>query len=79
MTSLQLYYRTRTQVYTVFLRSDAVATVYFTALFVRLLFEDGVYFFGKPRDINSLNFCNEFNPLTPTRMRRNRSRGYERS
>ena len=37
---------------TVFLRSDAAATIYFAAHFVRLLFEGGVYFFGKPQDIN---------------------------
>ena len=38
--------------YTVFLRSDAAATIYFTVRFVRLLFEGGIYFFGKPGDIN---------------------------
>ena len=38
--------------HTVFLRSDAAATIYFTAHFVRLLFEGGVYFFGKPGNIN---------------------------
>ena len=37
---------------TIFLRSDAMATIYFTARFVWLLFEGGVYFFGKPGDIN---------------------------
>ena len=37
---------------TVFLRSDAAATIYFTARFVRLLFEGSVYFYGKPGDIN---------------------------
>ena len=37
---------------TVFLRSDAAATIYFAGRFVRLLFEGGVYFFGKPGDIN---------------------------
>ena len=37
---------------TVFLRSDAAATIYFAARSVRLLFEGGVYFFGKPRDLN---------------------------
>ena len=36
---------------TVFLQSDAVATIYFAAHFVRLLFEGGIYFFGKPGDI----------------------------
>ena len=40
-------------IYTVFLQSDAAATIYFTARFVRLLFEGGVYFFGKPGDINN--------------------------
>ena len=29
------------------------ATIYFAARFVRLLFEGGVYFFGKPGDINN--------------------------
>ena len=29
-----------------------MATIYFTASVVRLLFEGGVYFFGKPEDIN---------------------------
>ena len=38
--------------YTVFLQSDAAATIYFTVCFVRLLFKGGVYFFGKPGDIN---------------------------
>ena len=33
--------------HTVFLRSDAVATIFFCCL----LFEGGVYFFGKPPDI----------------------------
>ena len=42
----------RRLVYIVFLRSDTVATIYFTASVVRLLFEGGVYFFGKPGDIN---------------------------
>ena len=37
---------------TVFLRSDTVATIYFTAGFVQLLFEGGIYFFGKPGDIH---------------------------
>ena len=37
---------------TVFLQSDATATIYFTTCFMQLLFEGGVYFFGKPRDIN---------------------------
>ena len=31
-------------------RSDAVATIFFAARFVRLLFEGGVHFFGKPGD-----------------------------
>ena len=35
---------------TIYLRSDAVATIYFAACFVWLLFEGGVYFFGKLRD-----------------------------
>ena len=39
-------------IHTVFLRSDAAATSYFAAHFVRLLFEGSVYFFGKPGDIN---------------------------
>ena len=44
--------------YTIFLRSDAAATIYFAAHFVWLLFdcgytiEGGVYFFGKPGDTN---------------------------
>ena len=38
--------------YTVFLQSDATATIYFAACFMWLLFEGGVYFFGKPGDIN---------------------------
>ena len=37
---------------TVFLQSEAAATIHFAARFVRLLFEGGVYFFGKPGDIN---------------------------
>ena len=37
---------------TVFLRSDAVATVYFAACFVWLLFKGGVDFFAKPGEIN---------------------------
>ena len=37
--------------HTVFLRSDAAATIIFAARFVRL-FEGSVYFFGKPGDIN---------------------------
>ena len=37
---------------TVFLQSDAAATIYFAARFMRLLFEGGVYSFGKPGDIN---------------------------
>ena len=42
-----------TERHTVFLRSDAAATIYFTACFVLLLFEGGVYYpFGKPGDIN---------------------------
>ena len=48
--------------YTVFLRSDATATMYFAACFVRLLIEGGIYFFGKPGDINdgwiSMYECN---------------------
>ena len=39
--------------HTVFLRSDATATIYFAARFVQLLFEGGIYFFGKPGDINN--------------------------
>ena len=38
--------------YTIFLRSDAAATIYFASCFVRLLFEGGIYFFRKPGDIN---------------------------
>ena len=38
--------------HTVFLQSDAAATICFTAHFVWLLFEGGIYFFGKPGDIN---------------------------
>ena len=34
--------------YTVFLQSDAAATIYFTTHFVRLLFEGTIYLFGKP-------------------------------
>ena len=37
---------------TVFLQSDAMATVYFAACFMWLLFEGNVYFFGKPGGIN---------------------------
>ena len=37
---------------TVFLQSNAVATIYSAAGFVWLLFEGGVYFFGKSGDIN---------------------------
>ena len=37
---------------TVFLRSGTTATVYSLFVFVRLLFEGGVYFFGKPAYIN---------------------------
>ena len=29
-----------------------MATIYFAARFVRLLFKGGIYFFGKPGDIN---------------------------
>ena len=36
----------------VFLRSDTAATIYFAAHFVWLLFEGGVYFLGKPGDVN---------------------------
>ena len=35
-------------VYTVFLRSDTMATIYFTAHFVWLVFKGGIYFFGSP-------------------------------
>ena len=35
--------------HTVFLRSDATATIYFAAGFVQLLFEGGINFFGKAR------------------------------
>ena len=38
---------------TVFVRSDTAATIYFTPRFVWLLFEGGIYFFGKPGDIDS--------------------------
>ena len=38
---------------TFFLRSDTMATIYFAAHFVRLLFEGGIYFFGKPGDIHN--------------------------
>ena len=31
---------------------DQTATIYFAARFMWLLFKDGVYFFGKPGDIN---------------------------
>ena len=41
------------QVPYVYLQSDTVATIHFTAHFVRLLFEGGVYFFRKPGDINN--------------------------
>ena len=37
----------------VFLRSDTAATIYFATRFVRLLFEGGIYFFGKPGGINN--------------------------
>ena len=37
---------------TVFLRSEAAATVHFAVRFVRLLFQGGVYFFRKPADIS---------------------------
>ena len=38
---------------TVFLRSDAVATIFFSLfILVRLLFKGGVYFVGKPMDSN---------------------------
>ena len=36
----------------VFLRLDIAAMIYFAARSVWLLFEGGVYFFGKPGDIN---------------------------
>ena len=39
-------------VITVFLRSDAMATIFLLHLSVQLLFEGSVYFFGKPADIN---------------------------
>ena len=37
---------------TVFLRSDAAATIFFAACFVQLLFEGSVYILGNPTDIN---------------------------
>ena len=40
-------------VITVFLRLDVMATIFLLHLFVRLLFEGSVYFFGKPADINN--------------------------
>ena len=49
---------------TVFLRSDAVATILF--IIVWLLFKDGVYFVGKPADRNELSLgrsCLHFYPL----------------
>ena len=39
-------------VITVFLRSDAMATIFLLHLSVWLLFEGSVYFFVKPADIN---------------------------
>ena len=39
--------------YTVFLQSDAVATVFFTACFCADTIQDGIYFFRKPTDINN--------------------------
>ena len=43
----------REQICTVFLQSDTAATIFFLLLtFVWLLFKGGVYFFGKPTDIN---------------------------
>ena len=44
---------TTTLVNTVFLQSDATATVFLLLDFVRLLFEGGVYFFRKFADINN--------------------------
>ena len=38
---------------TVFLQSDTVVTIYFSACSAQLLIEASIYFFGKPRDINS--------------------------
>ena len=49
---LALHFSYLRSVHTVFLWSDAVTAMYFTACFVWLLFEGGVYFFGKPGDIN---------------------------
>ena len=40
-------------VITVFLRSDAMATIFLLHLSVQLLFEGSVYLFGKPADINN--------------------------
>ena len=37
---------------TTFLQLDTVATIYFAACFVLLLFEGGGYFFGKLADMN---------------------------
>ena len=39
---ITLVYQTRPS-HTIFLRSDAMATIYYTAHFVRLLFKGGVY------------------------------------
>ena len=38
---------------TVFLRSDATATIFLLLGFVRPLFEGGIYFSRKPADINN--------------------------
>ena len=38
---------------TIFLQSDAAATIFLAVCFMRLLFEGGVYFVGKPADSNN--------------------------
>ena len=43
--------------YTVFLRSDTAATIYFTVCSVRLLFEGGVYFFAIYKSIAKYIFA----------------------
>jgi len=41
-----------TYVHTIFLRSDAMDIIFSLLVFMQLLFEGGIYFLGKPADIN---------------------------
>ena len=41
-----------TYVHTISLRSDATDIIFSLLVFMQLLFEGGIYFLGKPADIN---------------------------